>query len=476
MSPLKDYPVDVLCTILGGFLLAYAVLKNRLLRIGKTFLRGLLFFIFISGATGIYMLLLFLISKAAGYELSFYSIIPALITFFIIFSLLPKQLTFIGRTLTMRTRTYKQSISDFEDQTRKLQEVPAVFEQLNNALSNLFMLEQIDIHLLDRRADEMNKVYSNPEDKKDHINTGILTNSPLIRTLKNEDILIVDEQSSTEGIDNILFQLKTICGERLPDIVLPLKISEDLIGISMIKFGESAHFLDKEDIIFLLELNKLTSEAVTRAYAFEQMEQEVFKTENLIKDINHRVKNNLQMISGLLALQSLSATNPEVVSALNTAERRIKIIAKIHEMLYIRGVMETVNLKTYIEEVLKGFYTIITENRINIRAEIVDIEVETEKALTICLIVNELVANAVKYAYPADSRGEIRILINKKDDHTINCLISDKGIGCKEAGKEKTAIGIGHNLVNSFIKTQLKGSWEISCENGTEHQILIPLK
>ena len=474
LTVLKDYPVDILCATIGGLLLSYAVLQKRLLNFRKTFFRGAFYSTLVAGASGIFLLLLYLISIISGYEIPYYTIIPAILTFLFILAGYSRQLKTMNNILFPVNSIYVQNIEKYKDITGKLLSFDALFKEFYKMLSNDFDIERLSVHLLDTTEGELELIYSHPDNQILNIKKKIRKKSPLMLSLKYNDILILDEFCEDNSIDQIPCSLKEIYGVSRPDLILPVKLSGEVIGAIIIKIRNIQHYVDKEDITYIMGLNRLTTDAVTRGYAYEQLEREVFKKENLIKDINHRVKNNLQMISGLLTLQSLSAGNAEVVSALNTAEHRIQTIAKIHEMLYIRGVIDTVNLKTYIGEVLKGFHTSTDKKGIYFETEIEDIEVESEKALTICLVVNELLANAFKYAYPEKKSGAIKIIIRKKDGHTVHCLISDSGIGCREPA-DGSSTGIGHNLVNSFINKQLKGSWKISCVDGTEHQLLIPL-
>ena len=182
------------------------------------------------------------------------------------------------------------------------------------------------------------------------------------------------------------------------------------------------------------------------------------------------------MISGLPALQAMSTENTDTRDSLNTAEQRIRIIAKNHEMLYIKGVVKTVNMREHITEVINGFHPLNKSSRISFMLNIPDIEVESEKALTICMIVDELVSSSVKYAFIGEQEGIISVNRFQESPDALLCEIRDNGRGFTDDTHRHGSSGIGHRLIESFVIKQLSGRWKINSEKGTRHRLKIPLK
>ncbi|MBI9109229.1 MAG: sensor histidine kinase [Spirochaetales bacterium] len=478
LTPLKNYPVDLLLALSSGFIIHYAVFQKRVLNIRKVFKKVGLYAVLLVTSTGMFTLLIYLRSLISDSAVPYYTILPALMTLFVFFIFMTKynnadisskssNIFFPGSSI------YQLSLHNYKYKVLELHNFDSIFSSFHDTLSNDLPLSWLEIHHLDRSSGELLLVFS--KDKKTNGSRAIQIGSQLISLLKSNEIVIIDELELDQSYNGIAAHLNDIYSELLPDIILPIKIaSEVIVIISMKMSGKEEFFLDKEDQAYILKLNRYTTEAVTRSFAHEQLQQEVFNKENLIIDINHRVKNNLQMIAGLLSLQGFSTNNNDTKAALETAQQRIRTIAKIHEMLYIRDVMSTVNLKDYLDAVIAGFYPETSSGKeILFKINIPDIEVETEKALTICLIVNELVSNSVKYAFPERDSGIINISLNITADGYLLCVIMDDGIGYNPEITKSS--GIGHSLVDNFIKKQLKGSWDITSGNGTKHKILIPM-
>ena len=474
LTPLKDYPADVVLTMTGGMLLAYALLRKRLLNIRKNFFRGALLSILTAGATGVFTLLLYITSVAANSRVSYLSVIPSTICFIIIFLVFTTKQKAVSRLILASETVYKNSAVSFDKKLQEARDINSIFLFMNEWISREFPISRYSVFMIENNQAELAGIINFPEDGTVRSRLPLDEMMLPMPLLKKEEILIVEDHLNSDKGSAVLGVFQSIYSGSPPDIILPIKIHGEVIGVILLKFSADGRFIDSEDIAYLLELKRITSDAVTRTIAFNQLEQEVYKKDNLIRDINHRVKNNLQMIAGLLTLQSLSSGREDVREALDTATQRIGTISKVHEMLYIQGVVETVNLKDYIENVISNLKALqSTAADIEYDVNLPDqLSVETEKALTICLIINELLTNAVKYAFP-DNQGIITISAETTDNKCLLFIISDNGKGY-DTDSLKTE-GIGHSLVEKFITKQLKGSWEIDGTKGTTHRLYIPL-
>jgi PAS domain S-box-containing protein len=185
----------------------------------------------------------------------------------------------------------------------------------------------------------------------------------------------------------------------------------------------------------------------------------------LMKEIHHRVKNNLQIISGLLYLQSRQVEDPKTQAIIQSSRDRILSMALLHEKLYRSRDLEHIDFISYIQSLTlsleSSYASRSTDISLNINAEPVKVDIDT--AIYCGLIVNELVSNALKYAFPEGRSGEITIEFYQDETDGYILIVRDNGIGMHEAIDLKYAKNLGLQLVYSLVTKQLKG--QISLEN-----------
>ena len=204
-----------------------------------------------------------------------------------------------------------------------------------------------------------------------------------------------------------------------------------------------------------------------RKSAEEKIKASLKEKEVLLKEIHHRVKNNMQVISSLLSLQSSYAKNEEATGLINESRKRIETMALIHESLYQSSDMANIQIKDYITTLASQLvYTY--EPRSKLTLDIDKIKFIIEKAIPCGLIINELITNALKYAFP-DESGEIKISLHKKG-YIYKLVISDNGIGLPEDIDFDDIKTMGLTLVNSLVQ-QLNGTLKVNRKDGTEYII-----
>ncbi len=481
LTSLKEMPFDVFLILLSGILLAYLFLNKRLLDIRKAFPRGILNAALVAGSGILFTLGIFITSAILEKTVPYETVLPALVIFLLIFILFNQRLNQAGKSFLYNSvffinSAFEHDLESYSMSVRKAYEFSEIFDAFHSAIIDEFPVCWMTVYMLDTVTGNFRLNYYDENLNKSEASETITEVEALQSCLKKTEICMVDELSEAEYKELAGF-FNYFPGENPPDVILPLKINHEVVGMIVFRFRkEKNFFLDNEGWNYLLKLGKYTEDAIVRAYAFEQLARDVYSKDNLIKDINHRVKNNLQMITALLAMQELSTRNKEAGDILNVARRRVEIIANIHEMLYIGGVVKTINLRDYVLKVISGFDgRSIEGTEIDFQVEVPDFKLETEKALTFCLIINELVGNAVKYAFPGREYGRISLNI-ERERNVLRCIIHDNGAGYTESADSLSERGgIGHKLVSSFVTTQLKGSWEMINDNGTRHIILIPL-
>ncbi|MRJ02066.1 MAG: hypothetical protein GXO19_04255 [Epsilonproteobacteria bacterium] len=233
-----------------------------------------------------------------------------------------------------------------------------------------------------------------------------------------------------------------------------------------------------------LEKNRITQELLRRrtlekrrleAYAngkTQELQKTLQERAMLLKELHHRVKNNLQIITSLLRLQADKHRNRELGKILIEAENRIRAISNIHEMLYKENSLSKVDLQRYLETLIDGLRTTYSaEQSIDISIHS-NATLDMDRAIYCGLIVNELVTNALKYAFREGDKGKITIIFTRQDGN-YKLTISDNGRGIDPKGRSHE--GLGLKIVKTLATHQLKGKIEIRSHGGLHYTIYFPI-
>ena len=210
-----------------------------------------------------------------------------------------------------------------------------------------------------------------------------------------------------------------------------------------------------------------------RALAESLREKEV-----LLKEVHHRVKNNLQIISSLINLQTNLSADSEINSSLAEIRDRVYSMALVHEELYQSPSLSDVRLDRYLDRLLEALNRSLNlkPDRVVIQTKVTKVHLSLELAIPFGLIINELVSNALKYAYPGpEDRGEIRIIIPPPHKERLSITVEDDGVGLPESFEIDSVDTLGLNLVRTIIRDQLQGDMEAGGPPGTRFKIRIPL-
>ncbi|MBF0432140.1 MAG: response regulator [Fibrobacteria bacterium] len=227
---------------------------------------------------------------------------------------------------------------------------------------------------------------------------------------------------------------------------------------------------------------KLQEEIEQRRKAEKLLEQSLKEKIVLLQEIHHRVKNNLNVISSILELQSMEITDTTSITALANCRDRVFSMASIHELLYETHNFAEVNFSTYTHNLMNQLSTAYKiDDSIKLEQDIApDMQINLNQAIPLGLILNELISNALKYAFPnkqTKATGVISVQLQEEDTHNILC-VKDNGIGLPGKVKPEQTTSLGLNLVNILTK-QLNGSITFfnsknSNENGMQTVIRFP--
>ncbi|WP_431136165.1 tetratricopeptide repeat-containing sensor histidine kinase [Psychroserpens mesophilus] len=190
------------------------------------------------------------------------------------------------------------------------------------------------------------------------------------------------------------------------------------------------------------------------------------QNELLLKEIHHRVKNNLELVKSLIALQSAQLEDSPTKDAMIASQNRVQSMGIIHQKLYQGENLGSIDMKDYFLNLSDGILdTFNAEDKVKIECAMDRLELDVDTAVPIGLIVNELLTNALKYAFPKDSKGQIEISLAQSNSDTLTLKVIDNGVG-KTTGISPKGTGFGSQLIK-LLTQQLNGNMEEKIDNGT---------
>ncbi|MUG96414.1 PAS domain S-box protein [Scytonema sp. UIC 10036] len=209
-----------------------------------------------------------------------------------------------------------------------------------------------------------------------------------------------------------------------------------------------------------------------RKQAVDQLEHSLEEKETLLKEIHHRVKNNLQIISSLLRMQSRRARDESTMVLFQESQNRVQSMALIHEHLYQSPEISQIDFGEYIRSLTDNLFRCygISQKAILLKIETGGIKLNLDTAIPCGLLINELVSNSLKYAFPKGRRGEIAICLVSATDNTITLTVSDTGIGIPESLDWNNTNSLGLRIVHNLTR-QLKGTLTLERNHGTAFHI-----
>jgi two-component sensor histidine kinase len=198
----------------------------------------------------------------------------------------------------------------------------------------------------------------------------------------------------------------------------------------------------------------------------ELKQKNIEQKEIMLKEIHHRVKNNLAIVVSLLTLQLRNNTDPELHRIIRDIEMRIRSMALIHEHLYRSENLDQIPLASYLQSLATIITGTFSGHRINLVTSLEPIDVSIETALPLGLIANELLTNAFKYAFPRQQDCEIQVHLHKENDDEFTLMIRDNGIGLPESFSLNSEKSLGMFIVKLLVE-QLDGKIDITRRNGS---------
>lgn len=204
-----------------------------------------------------------------------------------------------------------------------------------------------------------------------------------------------------------------------------------------------------------------------------ELEVSLKEKDVLLREVHHRVKNNLQIITSFLRLQAGKIEDVQYAKMFQESQNRIKSMALIHEMLYKTKNLSELDFKTYVHNLTQSLMRshAVDARNILLKLKIVDAHLDLDCAITCGIILNELISNALTHAFPEKRQGQIDISFKLNDEKEIELKVSDNGIGIPPGYDFKASKSLGLRLITILAEDQLRGSIDLNRENGTHFTI-----
>jgi PAS domain S-box-containing protein len=287
------------------------------------------------------------------------------------------------------------------------------------------------------------------------------------RSMNFQDITVPEDQKKSEGFreglqkqneERISFEKQYIHknGSRI-DMNVTVALVKD-------KSGEPAYFVTVFEDITERKRNE------------QELIRSLKEKEVLLREVHHRVKNNLQVISSILNLQSNFVEDPNTLQILRESQNRINSMSFIHESLYRKDEFDSIDLAQYVKDLTTNLLHSYHSSGTDIRLEhdLENVELDLDQAIPCGLILNELVSNALKYAFPDRDRGLVHIGVEQEQNTDATTLVrirvQDDGVGLPEGYEVGASDSLGLQLVSSLLE-QIGGEIRLKRDNGTEYLI-----
>ena len=283
-----------------------------------------------------------------------------------------------------------------------------------------------------------------------------------------------------EGLE-VLEEIRALADH--PPVIYASGSDEGRIAIAALKAGAVDYVIKDVGGVFIELLQNAIDNAVEQdrmrrqqIEAEREMRAARERAETLLREVNHRVANSLALVGSFVFMQqrTLAADNAEAREALADVQVRITAIAQIHRRLYTSDDVSVIDMDAYLEGLVEELAAALSSDGVQrpITLDVAPVRMATDRAVSLGVIVTELVTNACKYAYPAGEQGEIRVAL-KRDDAALCLIVEDDGIGMASEAKPK-GTGLGTRIVKAMAQSLQASQTSDPTHRGTRVVLSIP--
>lgn len=248
------------------------------------------------------------------------------------------------------------------------------------------------------------------------------------------------------------------------------KFADDDMGSLVDEFNDMLRLIQQRDEELERRVAERTAElSRTNALLQDSVDEKVV----LLKEVHHRVKNNLQIIASLLSLQSNQIDDDETLELFANSEHRVRAMATIHERLYLSEDLAKIDFGDYVEALVEGLVdSYQTGQNVSLMTAVDEITLDLDQAIPCGLMLNELVSNSLKYAFVDDRRGALEVRMNTTDTG-YRLTVRDDGVGFPDHIDFRQSPSLGLQLINTLTQ-QLRGTIQMQNEEGTQFIVDFP--
>ncbi|MCX7974300.1 MAG: GAF domain-containing protein [Candidatus Aminicenantes bacterium] len=212
-----------------------------------------------------------------------------------------------------------------------------------------------------------------------------------------------------------------------------------------------------------------------RKEAEEQLRESLREKDILLRELHHRVKNNMQVISSLLNLQANHISDPIAKEMFRETQRRIRSMALVHEQLYQSANLSQINFSSYLTHLSSHLFQScgVSTHQVQLHLQTEELFLEVNIAIPLGMIFNELLTNSLKHAFPGERKGEIKVILRRLDHHRGLLEVADNGVGLPEGFKLEESESLGLQIVHT-LSNQIRAEIQIDQSNGTAFRIIFP--
>ncbi len=254
---------------------------------------------------------------------------------------------------------------------------------------------------------------------------------------------------------------------------VPLKMDHQTFGVLVVqsytegvRFGEEA----KEILNFV---SGQTAMAIRRKHQEERIKESLREKEVLLQEVHHRVKNNMQIISSLLNLQAGQTKDRDFIRMVKDSQSRIRSIALVHEKLYRSQDFSKINFSDYADSLAVHLFQFnqVNSNLVRLRTKLENVFLDIQTAIPCGLILNELVTNALKHAFPDAMSGEIVVELHPLKQNVFEMIVRDNGVGIPDGLNVGSTTTLGLQIVTTLVR-QIDGSMDVQRNGGTTVKVV----
>lgn len=401
-----------------------------------------------------------------------------------------------NRRFTRNSMEIALSLGDFQKQIHKQATHEQVFREIQNRINQLIPFDISAFYLVDQETADLVLSLCAPEEQTAFVEEQlefVIDKGFMAWAIREpRGVSIYSEDLKKTIFLHVIATYSRIRGMFVGIFSEPQKSVQDIsYDLTSIVLRNAANALESIEYYTLLDkqgqlLKKAHQELETRVAErtaelteanqrlqteVEERKQAEKNKEILLKEIHHRVKNNMQIILSMLKMQARQIRDKELKNFYKDSQDRIFSMALVHEQLYQSKNLSDIDFKSYVKKLVRNLRTSFEQHTrsVAVKLDIRDIYMDIDLAIPCGLIINELATNAFKYAFPGEMSGTFRISAHTGDDDLLELIIRDDGIGMPDDAGTKGTLGV--RLVKNLVEHQLCGELEMTSDNGTRYGI-----